>query len=214
MRRDLGPPLYRKGAIHMTRTIITIGRQYGSGGKEIGLKVAEKLGIQCYDSRLIQMAAQEADMDAERLAHVDEKRANPFLFSVSYENLATGNGYLLPMNDTLFNIQSDIIQKLAMQESCIFIGRCADTVLKNQQNVYSVFIRADWDARIQRICKLHTVGEKEAAAICKKMDKQRALYYNYFTDKKWSDANNYDIVLNSTALGIDKCVDTIISLFS
>ena len=101
-----------------------------------------------------------------------------------------------------------------MQESCIFIGRCADTVLKNQQNVYSVFIRADWDARIQRICKLHTVGEKEAAAICKKMDKQRSLYYNYFTDKKWSDANNYDIVLNSTALGIDKCVDTIVSLFS
>ena len=145
---------------------------------------------------------------------MDEKRANPFLFSVSYENLATGSGYLLPMNDTLFNIQSDIIQKLAMQESCIFIGRCADTVLKNMPNVYSIFIRADWDARIQRICKLHTVGEKEAANICKKMDKQRALYYNYFTDKKWSDANNYDIVLNSTALGVDKCVDTIVSLFS
>ena len=87
-------------------------------------------------------------------------------------------------------------------------------MLKNQQNVYSIFIRADWDARIERICKLHTVGEKEAANICKKMDKQRALYYNYFTDKKWSDANNYDIVLNSTALGVDKCVDTIVSLFS
>lgn len=198
----------------MTRTIITIGRQYGSGGKEIGLKVAEKMGIQCYDSRLIQMAAEEANMDAEKLAHVDEKRANPFLFSVTYENLASGSGYMLPMNDTLFNIQSDIIRKLANQESCIFIGRCADTILKNIPHVYSVFIRAEWEARIARISKLLTVGEKEAANVCKKMDKQRALYYNYFTDKKWSDANNYDIVLNSTALGIDKCVDAIVSLFS
>lgn len=198
----------------MTRTIITIGRQYGSGGKEIGLKVAEKLGIQCYDSRLIQMAAEKSNMDVEKLAHVDEKRANPFLFSVTYENLASGSEYFLPMNDVLFNIQSDIIHKLASEESCIFIGRCADTVLKNDPNVCSVFIRADWEARIRRITKLHTVGEKEAASICKKMDKQRALYYSYFTDKKWGDANNYDIVLNSTSLGIDKCVNTIVSLFS
>lgn len=198
----------------MTRTIITIGRQYGSGGKEIGKKVAEKLGIQCYDSRLIQMAAEEANLDAEKLAHVDEKRANPFLFSVSYENLASGSGYLLPMNDTLFNIQSDIIRKLAAQESCIFIGRCADTVLENFPNVYSVFIRAEWECRIKRIVKLHTVGEKEAASICKKMDKQRSLYYNYFTDKKWSDPSNYDMVLNSSYLGIDHCVDAIASLFS
>lgn len=198
----------------MTRTIITIGRQYGSGGKEIGQKVADKLGIQCYDSRLIHMAAEQANMDAEKLAHVDEKRANPFLFSVSYENLAAGSDYLLPMNDTLFNIQSDIIRKLAAQESCIFIGRCADTVLQTFPNVYSVFIRAEWESRIQRIVKLRTVGEKEAANICKKMDKQRSLYYNYFTDKKWSDASNYDMVLNSTYLGIDHCVDAIASLFS
>lgn len=198
----------------MTRTIITIGRQYGSGGKEIGQKAADKLGIQCYDSRLIQMAAEEANMDAEKLAHVDEKRANPFLFSVSYENLAAGSDYLLPMNDTLFNIQSDIIRKLAAQESCIFIGRCADTVLQNFSNVYSVFIRAEWESRIERIVKLRTVGEKEAASICKKMDKQRSLYYNYFTDKKWSDASNYDMVLNSTYLGVDHCVDAIVSLFS
>ena len=198
----------------MKKTIITIGRQYGSGGKEIGQKVAEKLGIQCYDSRLIQMAAEESNIDAERLAQVDEKRANPFLFSVSFENMANGAGYFLPMNDTLFNIQSDIIRRLATQESCIFIGRCADVVLKNFPNVYTIFIWADWEARVSRITKLHTIGEKEAGNLCKKMDKQRGLYYNYFTDKKWSDPYNYNLVLNSTALGMDGCVNAIASLFS
>lgn len=196
----------------MANRIITIGRQYGSGGHEIGKKAAEKLGLECYDSRLIQMSSEKSNIESERLSCVDEKRANPWLYTVpmDYANDATGFG--LPMNDMLFNVQSKVIRELAERESCIIVGRCADSVLSEFPNVLSVFIRADRTDRVKRIMQRRSVSEKEAESLIRKKDKERSCYYNFFTDKKWGKAECYDIVLCSSSLGMDKCVELICSL--
>lgn len=196
----------------MANTIITIGRQFGSGGHEIGKLAAQKLGIECYDSRLIQMASEKSCIGMEHLKPVDEKRANPWLYTVpsDYSNEMTGFG--LPMNDMLFNVQSQVIRQLADKESCIIVGRCADSVLESYPNVTSVFIRANLPERIQRIMQRQNISSREAETLIKKMDKDRSLYYNFFSDKKWGRAESYDLVLNSTTLGQEKCVDIICSL--
>ncbi len=201
-----------KGGFYMANTIITIGRQFGSGGHEIGKIAAKELGIECYDSRLIQMASEKSCIGMEHLKPVDEKRANPWLYTVpsDYSNEMTGFG--LPMNDMLFNVQSQVIRQLADRESCIIVGRCADSVLESYPNVISVFIRANMPERIKRITERQNISSREAESLIKKRDKDRSLYYNFFTDKKWGRAESYDIVLNSTTLGVDRCVQIICSL--
>ena len=196
----------------MANTIITIGRQFGSGGHEIGKIAAKELGIECYDSRLIQMASEKSCIGMEHLKPVDEKRANPWLYTVpsDYSNEMTGFG--LPMNDMLFNVQSQVIRQLADRESCIIVGRCADSVLESYPNVISVFIRANMPERIKRITERQNISSREAESLIKKRDKDRSLYYNFFTDKKWGRAESYDIVLNSTTLGVDRCVQISCSL--
>lgn len=121
-------------------------------------------------------------------------------------------GFGLPMNDMLFNVQSQIIRQLADKESCIIVGRCADSVLESYPNVISVFIRANHPERVKRIMERQNISAKEAETLIKKMDKDRSLYYNFFSDKKWGRAESYDLVLNSTALGRERCVDLICSL--
>ena len=159
----------------MANTIITIGRQFGSGGHEIGKLAAQKLGIECYDSRLIQLASEKSCIGMEHLKPVDEKRANPWLYTVpsDYSNEMTGFG--LPMNDMLFNVQSQIIRQLADKESCIIVGRCADSVLESYPNVISVFIRANHPERVKRIMERQNISAKEAETLIKKMDKDRSL---------------------------------------
>ena len=121
-------------------------------------------------------------------------------------------GFGLPMNDMLFNVQSQVIRQLADRESCIIVGRCADSVLESYPNVISVFIRANMPERIKRITERQNISSREAESLIKKRDKDRSLYYNFFTDKKWGRAESYDIVLNSTTLGVDRCVQIICSL--
>ena len=121
-------------------------------------------------------------------------------------------GFGLPMNDMLFNVQSQIIRQLADKESCIIVGRCADSVLESYPNVISVFIRPNHPERVKRIMERQNISAKEAETLIKKMDKDRSLYYNFFSDKKWGRAESYDLVLNSTALGRERCVDLICSL--
>ena len=197
----------------MANTIITISREFGSGGHEIGKQAAERLGIECYDSRLIRMASEKSCISEKYLKDVDEKRANPWLYTVPSEYADEMTGFGLPLHDMLFNVQSQIIRQLAAQESCIIIGRCADSVLEDYPGVISIFIHAAWPDRVARIMERQNLSEKEAEALIRKMDKQRGLYYNFFSDKKWGRPESFDIMVNSSRVGLEGCVGLICSFF-
>ena len=190
----------------MSNTIITIGRQYGSGGREIGEKLAEKLGYGFYDQHLIELAAEKGNYDPKRLEEVDEKKANVWLYSVPVEAHAI-SGMGKPINDLLFSLQTEVIKQIALKASCVIIGRCADSVLKEEKKLYSVFIYADLPSRIQRVMARQGVSEKEAAELIKKTDKQRSCYYNFYSDKRWGHRDSYHISLDSGRLGVDTCVE-------
>ena len=189
----------------MSNTIIAVSRQYGSGGREIGEKLAQALGFGFYDQHLIEMAAEKGNYDLKRLKEVDEKKANMWLYSVPVENHII-SGIRTPINDMLFALQTEVIRQVALKESCVIIGRCADSVLKDEKKLFSVFIYADLPSRIQRIMKRNGVSEKEAAETIKKMDKQRSCYYNFYSDKRWGKRESYHICLDSGRLGVDRCV--------
>ena len=182
--------------------IITIGRQIGSGGSEIGMEVAKRLGIQCYDRQLIEMACDYGELDQDILAEAEEKRPNPFLYSVprQMQNDKTGRG--IAINDMVFNLQSEVIRRLAEKESCVIIGRCADYVLRQQPGMLSVFIHAPLEQRVLRVARLYNIDEDKARARIRKTDKTRANYYNYYADGDWGRADRYDIALNTGKLPI------------
>jgi cytidylate kinase len=195
--------------------VITIGRQLGSGGREIGQKLSERLGISFYDKELIRLASQESGIKEDVFEKVDEKKRFSFLGgffslrgSVSEDDFQ--NYYLT--NETLFNIQSDVIRSLAEQKSCIFVGRCADYVLKENPHCLNVFISADMNDRIKRVSENMHLPEYKAIEHIKKTDRQRAGYYNYFSDKTWGVAESYHLCINSSVLGIDETVSFICQL--
>jgi cytidylate kinase len=195
--------------------VITIGRQLGSGGREIGQKLSERLGISFYDKELIRLASQESGIKEDVFEKVDEKKRFSFLGgffslrgSVSEDDFQ--NYYLT--NETLFNIQSDVIRSLAEQKSCIFVGRCADYVLKENPHCLNVFISADMNDRIKRVSENMHLPEYKAIEHIKKTNRQRAGYYNYFSDKTWGVAESYHLCINSSVLGIDETVSFICQL--
>ncbi len=191
------------------KTIITIGRQYGSGGRGIGRRTAEVLGIPCYDKELILLAAQKSGMSAEVFAHVDETATNSFLYAISaggYPNAGYAPQSQLPLNDKLFISQTDVIREAAKVGGCVFVGRCADFVLKDEVRLLNVFIRADMDFRIARIMEYEGCTQKAAADIITKADKKRAKYYNFYTQKRWGAIESYDLVLNNAKLGMEESV--------
>jgi cytidylate kinase len=186
---------------------ITIGRQLGSGGREIGEKLATQLSISFYDKELIQIASQESGLGKEFFEKVDEKTSHSLLSGLlgMYGTLggeSYSNNYL--SNETLFQIQSDVIRELAEKQSAVFVGRCADYVLKDYPRIINVFISADMNDRIKRIAEIQQVPEKKAHDIIEKMDKKRAGYYNYYSNKVWGDADSYHLCINSSVLGIDE----------
>ena len=197
--------------------VINLGRQLGSGGKEIGEKLAKEFGIAFYDKELIKLASDESGLCKEFFEKADERASQSIiggLFGTRFPFISDGAipyGSCLS-NDSLFKIQSDVIRELAERQSCLFVGRCADSVLESYPNVISVFIRANMPERIKRITERQNISSREAESLIKKRDKDRSLYYNFFTDKKWGRAESYDIVLNSTTLGVDRCVQIICSL--
>jgi cytidylate kinase len=189
--------------------VITIGRQLGSGGREIGQKLASQLAISFYDKELIRIASQQSGLKEEFFERVDEKKhfsLFPGLFGIrtSVTDDLFSNYYL--SNETLFLIQSDIMRKLAEEGSCIFVGRCADYVMKEQPNCLNIFISADTPDRIRRISERHNVSDSKAREIIEKTDKSRAGYYNYFSGKVWGAASSYHLCVNSSLLGIDETV--------
>ena len=199
-----------------TNTIITIERQYGSGGHLIGEKLAESLGIPFYDSELIKVAAKESGICEEIFESFDEKPTTSFLYSLvmdSYSMGYTSTGYSdMPINHKIFLAQFDTIKKLADEGSCVFIGRCADYALEDYPNVVSVFITGDEEDKIKRISELYDVDEAKAKDLMVKTDKRRASYYNYYSNKKWGDPKSYDMCINSSVVGPEGAVDLIMEL--
>ena len=185
---------------------ITIGRQFGSGGREIGVRVGELLGFRVYDSELLLMAAEKNGINADALRRVDEKATNSLLYTLALGSSLYGArnfGVDVPINDQLFITQTEIIKNAAEEENCIFVGRCADYVLRNHENRISVFIYADKEARIARIADRHELEREEAISLMNKTDKHRVNYYNFYTGKKWGKFDNYHLSVDSSLLGIE-----------
>lgn len=192
--------------------VITISRQYASGGHEIGEKLAEILGFKFYDKELIYKAAEMSGISPDILKDVDEKAANSLLYSLSLgaANIAgglTGVAHL-PINDRVFIAQQQLIKEYA-NEDCVIVGRCADYVLREHKSCIKLFIYADSDFRRERAITIEGISEREVDSFIIKKDKTRANYYNYYADLKWSDFNNYDFCINSAFLGIDGTVGLI-----
>ena len=195
------------------RTVITIGREFGSGGHEIGMKLAEKLGIKCYDKELLELAAKESGLCEELFASQDEKPTNSFLYSLVMDTYSPGytNSYEdMPINHKVFLAQFDAIKKLAERESCVIVGRCADYALEDNPYAVSVFIKASLDERVQRIKRIYELNDSKAADLIQKTDKRRASYYNYYSSKKWGEAKSYNLCIDSGLVGVDGAIDMIL----
>ena len=193
--------------------VITIARQYGSGGRQIGMTLAKRLGIEYYDRELINLAAKESGVSPEIFEKVDEKSMNSLLYSLSLGATATiGADYAmspnLPINDRLFMLQHDIIRKVS-QKPCVIVGRCADYILSERPDCVKVFIYADIKKRIKYAVDVHNVPKENAASVIKKVDKSREKYYNNYASGKWGDPLNYNLCINSGELGAEKCVELI-----
>jgi cytidylate kinase len=189
--------------------VITIGRQLGSGGREIGQKLSTRLGISFYDKELIRIASQESGLKEEFFEQVDEKKRFSLLGGLlGLRGSAADEIYLnyYLTNETLFKIQSDVIRGLAEQKSCLFVGRCADYILKENPRCLNVFISADLDDRIKRVADKQNLTEDKAKVYIERTDRKRAGYYNYFTSKTWGAAESYHLCVNSSVLGIDETV--------
>ncbi len=196
--------------------VISIGRQCGSGGKVIGQMVADKLGIKCYDKELLTRAAKESGLCEELFETHDEKPTSSFLYSLVMDTYSLGyttSAYMdMPINHKIFLAQFDTIKKLAEEESCVIVGRCADYALAENPNMVSVFITSDDDHRMERLSKLYNVTPAKAKDIMVKTDKKRSSYYNYYSSKKWGDSRSYDFCINSSVLGVEGTADMIIKL--
>lgn len=200
----------------MGNLIITISRQYGSGGREIGFKLAEKLNIKCYDRELLKIAAKDSGFCEEIFEMHDEKPTNSFLYNLVMDINSVGysaNGFVdMPINHKVFLAQFDAIKLLQAQESCVVVGRCADYALDDCDDVLRLFIHSKLETRVKRISKLYDMKADKAKDTVIKTDKKRASYYNYYTSKKWGDSKSYDFSINSEFLGIDGTVDMILKI--
>ena len=193
------------------KTIITIGRQYGSAGKEIGLTLAERMGVKCYDKELLDRAAKESGLCQELFEHHDEKPTSSFLYSLVMDTYSTGYSSAafadMPINHKIFLTQFNSIKELAKEGSCVIVGRCADYALADDPNLLAVFMNAPLKARIRRIAEKYDLTDAKAKDLIQKTDKKRASYYNYYSNKKWGDAASYHYCLDSSYLGVQGTVD-------
>lgn len=195
--------------------VITIGRQCGSKGRLIGQTLAEKMGVKCYDKELLSMAAKHSGLCEELFETHDEKPTSSFLYSLVMDTYSVGyttSGYSdMPINHKVFLAQFDTIKKLADEESCVIVGRCADYALAEYPNTVSVFIHGNDADKISYLKDLYKVDDSKAKDIMVKTDKKRVSYYNYYSSKKWGDSRSYDLCINSSAVGVDGAVDTILA---
>lgn len=195
----------------MAETFITIGRQFGSGGREIGKKVAEALGFPYYDKELLAVAAEESGLSHQFLESYDEKPTNSFFYSLvmGQQNLLTG-AQGVTVEQLAARAQREAVQSVANKGSCVIVGRCADYLLRDRPGLVRVFICADWDKRIERVCRRDGLSPKEAEDKLRRMDRTRASYYGFHTDLKWGAAETYDLCINSSKKGVDAAVSLIL----
>jgi len=193
------------------KSIITISREFGSGGREIGQKLADKLGIGFYDKELLEIASKESGITQELFVKHDETYTNSFLYSLVMGNYpVTADGRInpeLPLNQKIFLAQFDTIRSIAEKGPCVIVGRCADYVLKYHDNVINFFITGSMPQKRRRILERYDIEKNKVEDFIRKTDKRRANYYNYYTDMKWGEAKNYDLCINSSKTGIDGAVE-------
>lgn len=194
-------------------TIITIGRQYGSAGREIGMQLANDLGIKCYDKELLDRAAKDSGLCQELFESHDEKPTSSFLYSLVMDTYSFGYpaaSYTeMPINQKVFLAQFESIKNIAEEGPCIMVGRCADYALTDFKNCLSVFIQAPLEQRVRRIAKLYDLSDAKARERILKTDKKRASYYNYYTSKRWGSVESYNLCIDSGLLGVDGAVEII-----
>lgn len=195
--------------------IITIGREYGSGGRQIGQAVAERLGISFYDKKIISLAAEKSGLSHEFIANNEQRVRNGLM-----QNLAASaayssgffSGQYLPLSESIFISQAQVIRDIAAKESAVIVGRCADYILAGRENTVNVFVHAPLETRIKRIMELYHLDEAAAMKAISTSDKERGNHYFRYTDQKWGKAQNYDICVNSALMGIDKTVEMLVSM--
>lgn len=192
----------------MGNYIVTIARQYGSGGREVGHRLAEMTGYKFYDKDLITLAAQKSGLSSEALTSADEKAANSLLYTLALGSSMyhhTVDHINMPINDRLFVIQSDIIKEVATSgESAIIVGRCADYVLADNPRLIRVFIYSDFDKRVATVMERHDLNQAAARDLIIKTDRRRSNYYSYYTGEKWGKIDRYDLAVSTAKLGIDE----------
>lgn len=197
----------------MKNYIVTIARQYGSGGRAVGQKLAELAGYKFYDNNLITLAAQKSGLSTDALNNVDEKAANSLLYTLALGSSIYNHGIQqvnVPINDKLFVVQSEIIKELAnVNEGAVVVGRCADYVLAGRPNLVRVYICADFDVRVKNVMEKHELTQAQAKDLIVKTDKRRANYYSYYTGEKWGKADKYDLVVATDRIGCDVAAELI-----
>ena len=199
----------------MGKKIITISREYGSGGRQVGLTVAKKLGMEFYDKELIDAAAKEIGFPTEMIADREQRLTNSLLYNFAMGTLY-GIAYPrepkvseLPLTEQIYQAQKKAIEEAAKRGSCIFVGRCADYILKSRPDVLRVFIYADRDIRKRRAIEEYGEIEEYIDEFMYQTDKRRRIHYENYTNQKWGSRENYDLMLNSGDLGLDKCVELV-----
>ena len=193
----------------MSNVIVTIARQYGSGGREVGKLLAAKERMEYYDKNMIALASEKSGLDHDVIKEADEKATGSLLYAIamgvtSFGARGIGTAFDLPINDKLFVAQTQVIKEAAENNSCVFVGRCADYVLKDEPKCIRVFIYSDFDARLRRVMESHPdLPESKVRDMIMKSDKQRANYYNYYTGNKWGKHENYDLMINTSKVGME-----------
>ncbi len=195
------------------KTIVTIGRQYGSGGREVGKKLSELLGIPLYDEEIVEMVAKDSKLHLDVVKKADEKATDSLLYSLitsgGLRGVSDAMQYDMPINDKVFINQSKAIKELAAKGACIFVGRCADYILEDTESLVRVFTYSDMDSKIKRISGIYDLAPKQAKDKIVKIDKTRKTYYNYYTDRTWGSLSSYDLCINTGLIGTDGAAEVI-----
>ena len=191
------------------RQIITIGREFGSGGHEVGRRLAAELGLKLYDKELLKMMAQQSNICEQVLEDYDEKNSGSLLYSIMMDVYPSMNYVGNTLQRQIYQTQYDTIRKIGEKGGCVIVGRGADYILRDMSHLTSVFIHASDEFRIARIMEYEHVNAQKAKDIISKADKKRASYYNFQTEKKWGNVSSYNLSLDASDIGIDGCVSVI-----
>lgn len=194
----------KKGRMIM---IITVSRQYGSGGTELAKEIAKRLDIPFYDKSIIDMTAKESGFDPEFIKRTETSVTSSLLY-----NLAVGSIYAQPLTDQLYAAECKVVRNVAAKGDGVIVGRCADYILRDEPNVLKIFVHSTTEDRVKRVCERKGVSENEAKELMKKNDKNRSKHYKYYTDRTWGAGQNYDLCINMAVCGVEKAADIIVSL--